>query len=506
MTTGLLITTAGQAAIAADLAGGADLVLSHVAFGDSNGIPYAPNEAQVALVNEKYRATIASVAVVAGAIVVDAVIPADTPDGSARPSHGFSIAEAGLYSAAGTLIGVARMSNGYKPPPSSGQAAIATYRFKLPVANPSAISVVIDPQAQLQLGRNVRPFWMTVDGVLNAPPGGPAVGATYVIGAAPTGAWAGFANRLAQWVGVWTLATVPEGHIVDDLSKAENDAARFLKRTAAGWASAAGTETAYGFMRFASALDMLVGSAGAAVGADKIASAFFKLPIHAEVKTADRRFSIAAAGGNVVITAATVLWRGWNEFDLTAITAPNRTFATAASKTYHLRWDAPGTGQATPAATYPNGRFTLWDLANATYNPTALASGNVAFDTTYDSLLVAIVTTNGANVATVTALANSSRLAVSHATSIGNGTSLTSNYNASYTGTIALNWGRSPTEHSAGGAMDHSGGTDLEYANLVSVGAADRFAITATVVCNWNEGMASPAILSGRVWVSALAA
>jgi hypothetical protein len=497
MTTGLLITTAGQAAIAADLAGGADLVLSHVAFGDSNGVPYAPNEAQVALVNERYRATIASVAVVAGAIVVDAVIPADTPDGSARPSHGFSIAEAGLYSAAGTLIGLARMSNGYKPPPSSGQAAIATYRFKLPVANPSAITVVIDPQAQVQLGRNVRPFWMTVDGVLNAPPSAPVVGATYVIGAAPTGAWAGFANRLAQWVGVWALASVPEGHLVSDPSTA-----RYLKRTAAGWESAANTETEYGFSRLATAADIAAGTSGVSVGADKLRSGVSKLPIHAEVKTADRRFSIAAAGGNVVITGAMVLWRGWNEFDLTAITAPNRTFATAASKTYHLRWDAPGTGQATPAATYPNGRFTLWDLAN----PTALASGNVAFDTTYDSLLIAVVTTNGANVATVTALANSSRLSISHATSIGNGSSLSGNYGSSYTGTIQLNWGRSPTEHSAGGAMDHSGGTDLEYANLVSVGTADRFGITATVVCNWNESMVSPAILSGRVWVSALAA
>ena len=38
------------------------------------------------------------------------------------------------------------------------------------------------------------------------------------------GAWTGFANRLAQWIGVWALAIVPEGHIVDDLSKAENDA------------------------------------------------------------------------------------------------------------------------------------------------------------------------------------------------------------------------------------------------------------------------------------------
>lgn len=240
MTTGLLITTAGQAAIAADLAGGADLVLSHVAFGDAGGVPYLPNEAQVALVNERYRATIASVAVIAGAIVVDAVIPADTPDGSARPSHGFSVAEAGIYSAAGTLVGVARMGNGYKPPPSTGQASIATFRFKLAVANPSAITVVIDPLAQVNVGRQVRPFFLAVDGLLNAPPGAPAVGATYAIGAAPTGAWAGFANRLAQWVGVWALSAVPLGHQVVNNAVGVDAGGRWLEMTGAGWVPSLG--------------------------------------------------------------------------------------------------------------------------------------------------------------------------------------------------------------------------------------------------------------------------
>lgn len=255
MTTGLLITTAGQAAITADLSGGADLVLTHVAFGDASGVPYNPNEAQTALVNERYRSPIASVAVIAGAIVVDAVIPADTPDGSARPSHGFNVAECGLFSAAGTLIGVARMGNGYKPPPSSGQASIATFRIKLAVANPSAITVVIDPVAQLALGRHVRVPWLTIDGVLNAPPGAPTQGSTYIVGAAPTGAWAGFAHRIAQWVGVWSLSTAPTGHVVCDNSRAEDHDSRFLKRTGAGWASAAATDTAFGLTRMATAAE-----------------------------------------------------------------------------------------------------------------------------------------------------------------------------------------------------------------------------------------------------------
>lgn len=247
MTTGLLITTAGQAAIAADLGGGADLVLTHVAWGDASGVPYAPVEAQTALVNERYRATIASVAVVSGQIIVDAVIPADTADALARPSHGFNVAECGLFNAAGTLIGIAAMGNGFKPSPASGQASVATYRLSLAVANPSAISVVIDPQAQMSIGRNVRPFWVTVDGVLNNPPGAPVTGATYVIGDVPTGAWAGFAGRMAQWIGVWALATAPEGHVVCDSSAALVSLSRYLRREGAAWVSATMTGTAVGF-------------------------------------------------------------------------------------------------------------------------------------------------------------------------------------------------------------------------------------------------------------------
>ncbi|MCO4053398.1 MAG: DUF2793 domain-containing protein [Bosea sp.] len=247
MTTGLLITSAGQSAIAADLGGGTNLVLSHVAFGDASGVPYTPVVGQTALVNERYRATIASVAVMANEIIVDAILPADTPDASSRPSHGFNVWECGLFSSAGTMIGVARMSGGYKPPPSSGQAAVATFRLKLAVSNPSAITVVIDPQAQIILGRHVRPFWMAIDGVLNAPPASPAIGATYVIGAAPTGAWTGFAGRLAQWVGVWSLATAPEGHLVCDNSATVLSASRFLRRSGLSWVSGVMSAAAVGF-------------------------------------------------------------------------------------------------------------------------------------------------------------------------------------------------------------------------------------------------------------------
>jgi hypothetical protein len=44
----------------------------------------------------------------------------------------------------------------------------------------------------------------------NAPPGSPVTGDMYVVGTAPTGAWAGRANNLAQWTGSAWLFTAPD--------------------------------------------------------------------------------------------------------------------------------------------------------------------------------------------------------------------------------------------------------------------------------------------------------
>lgn len=162
-----------------------------------------------------------------------------------------------------------------------------------------------------------------------------------------------------------------------------------------------------------------------------------KLPIHAEVKTADGRFTLTANAGSVVLSGAAILWRGWKEFDLAALSLGNRTLATAASKTYHLRWDAPGTGLATPAVSYPNGRLSLRDLADVAYNPSVLAEDDGTFDSTFDSVLVSRVVTNGANVATITALANRAALRAAASRSPTKPAS-------SLSATHSTDWGRTP--------------------------------------------------------------
>jgi hypothetical protein len=52
---------------------------------------------------------------------------------------------------------------------------------------------------------------------LNTPPGSPAEGACWIIGASPTGAWAGQANRLAQRIGgTWVFHAPFVGLVVFD--------------------------------------------------------------------------------------------------------------------------------------------------------------------------------------------------------------------------------------------------------------------------------------------------
>lgn len=67
----------------------------------------------------------------------------------------------------------------------------------------------IDPAAGLNESINVVDALLQVRVVsvgTNTPPGSPAVGARYIVGTAPTGAWAGQANKLARWLdGVWTF-------------------------------------------------------------------------------------------------------------------------------------------------------------------------------------------------------------------------------------------------------------------------------------------------------------
>lgn len=123
---------------------------------------------------------------------------------------------------------------------------------------------------------------------------------------------------------------------------------------------------------------------------------------------ANAKFVVSNLGGGTLEVAAAQewVWRGWIKYNTDSFAGALKQFTTSSSKTYHLRWHAPGTGDATDTATYPNGKWVIKDLADAGYNPSTLAESDAGFDSTYDDMLIARVVTDGSNVPTITTLAN----------------------------------------------------------------------------------------------------
>ncbi|MGR8925016.1 hypothetical protein ACU8MB_14870 [Rhizobium leguminosarum] len=129
------------------------------------------------------------------------------------------------------------------------------------------------------------------------------------------------------------------------------------------------------------------------------------LNVYPTILTADNKAVITPSAGQVVVTPFKWIWRQFKTVDLSDLNLAARTLATAASKTYHLRLSY---NVATGVQT-----LLLKDLSSPGYNPSALAEGNVAFDGSYDDMLIARVTTDAGNVPTVKALKNASRLTAS---------------------------------------------------------------------------------------------
>lgn len=126
-----------------------------------------------------------------------------------------------------------------------------------------------------------------------------------------------------------------------------------------------------------------------------IAATMLEAKIHPEIETATNKFAIVNNGNGTITLSAgqSVLWRGSVLQSTDLFTAPQRTFAHSANNDYHLRWSRTG-------------GLSLKDLDDGTYNPTAAAEHDPNFDSTYDDLLIARITTNGSNVATIVPLAN----------------------------------------------------------------------------------------------------
>ena len=73
-----------------------------------------------------------------------------------------------------------------------------------------------------------------LDRDLNTPPGSPATGDAYIIGASPTGAWSGNAGKLTAYYSGWKIKTPVEGWVAF-----VRDEDRFVYHTGSAWGNLA---------------------------------------------------------------------------------------------------------------------------------------------------------------------------------------------------------------------------------------------------------------------------
>jgi hypothetical protein len=204
-----LLTNLGRAKEAAALANGTAVVITHIAIGDGTTVP---SGGESELYNEVARKTISGHGTVAGAANVAYFdIFLEAAEGP------FTIREAGLYDSEGDLIAIGWYDPPInKPVPASGQTVEGTIRLEVAFSNIANITIVVDPSMKVALQRlTVLPWIPVISASTVAPPAAPALGDTYVIPTGATGAWAGQANRIAEYTAAgWAIVAPKNGHAV----------------------------------------------------------------------------------------------------------------------------------------------------------------------------------------------------------------------------------------------------------------------------------------------------
>lgn len=430
-----IITTVGQNKFATAISAGPQVALSEMAIGDSNGVGYNPDENQAGLVNEVYRAALDSVEVLAGGVIACTMtVPID--------QGGWHVREAAVYDDVGAFLAVVRLADRYKPLPASGQAEELTIKLKMDVGNVGAVTWTVDPDRKDDLSAQIAPDYRSIKALQNDPPADPApvAGETWIVGNAPTGAWVGREKHLAEWTGVGWVFQAPIAWFHVGM---ENRTDMRFDQIANDWVEWKASATERGPILIAPNPADTSDSENAITPA-QILTMFQSAPFFPEIGTPTHTFAITDnLDGTITINDGQEwIHRGVFRYSMGDIIVGDRTLAHVLNKTYHLRWHAPGKGDATPIATYPNGRLVLKDLADVAYNAGALAETNAAFDTAYDDMLIARVVTDGANSPTITSLFN-------HKTPIDTVNHNSPDYFLDNIGgvkpnTIILNWGRTP--------------------------------------------------------------
>lgn len=136
----MLLTAAGQAKVAAHMAGGPAVELADMALGDGGGAAVIPTEGRAELYREVHRQPLSSVTVDpanANWLIAESILPPTV--------GGWTIREVGLYDTSGDLIAYGNFPASYKPQLDEGSAKELIIRAVFEVASTSAITLTVDP-------------------------------------------------------------------------------------------------------------------------------------------------------------------------------------------------------------------------------------------------------------------------------------------------------------------------------------------------------------------------
>lgn len=219
-------TLAGLAAIAA--ASGPDpveMVLTDFVVGDGNGNTITPLQTMTSLVNQVYTMPISDYVVEGVLHKIEGTIPLE--------AGGFTIREIGLKDENGVLMFVAGYPTTQKLLPTEGGydelyvgldvAFSPSANITITITGPTYTTVdQVNTIVNAKRTDITTPLWPYLISVISmavaSPPGSPAPGDPYIIPADATGAWAGKAGQLAQYIGAseWKYRSLPAAFVVSD--------------------------------------------------------------------------------------------------------------------------------------------------------------------------------------------------------------------------------------------------------------------------------------------------
>jgi hypothetical protein len=164
------------------------------------------------------------------------------------------------------------------------------------------------------------------------------------------------------------------------------------------------------------------------------------------------------------------------------VTTAQTDFATDPSNTYHLRWDKTM-------------GFRMIPLTDVAYNPTSLNESNALFDTKFDDMLIARVTTSSSNVATISNLKNATRLE-KYERKQGPGVIVSTGGNldgVQYTTSFDLDWARTPMVALEGVAGQTTSNIMHGFGNAITITSQTRYSLAAYVTTDFLNRMENPA-------------